>query len=245
MRLFIEYSYERSFSFFNSTRQELKPSQETGLIPYKTYSARKNELKLFAEYGFVFDSTFLFTLEGGFQEGFNFSYHNDWVSTQIGIRLSKKLKNITTSLEGAYGYNQFSEGQAFLRARGDSFASLSVEFGKDWVFIDAINLYITAKTTWQKNWRAHQEDEASVNAVLGIKLLEDAFGNKVIFLNQFLFKTSLENKPNMRAEEFKIEFSLVVFPFSGYGLEIGYRETVLGKNINRGRGYFTKLWFEF
>lgn len=246
--LFLDYTYEKSETYFDDNG-----NQASDLIDgYQNFTATKSEGKIYLEAGITPHFTSIFILEGGEQVSFDASRDTLWVRFKLGGRLSIKLEeeNLAISIEALYGYQHFDNQNQHQRITTTSttekdLLSISAELGKDWLFFDLINVYVTGSGLWRNGFSNNEVDWFQGDALLGVNLLPGLLGRRVIFVNKIFYTMSLHKRQEQRIEEYKIESSLVLFPFPDYGIEIGYRALLAGKNTNRGQGVFTRVWLSF
>jgi len=252
--IILDFTWAKSDGAFNAQGDRIALSRKACSNPYhpdliycsETYL--KQEGKLFIEYGAWSRLTLIGEIEGGKQKAFQLRVKRHWLNAHTGFRLNFYEGDIVISIENSYGYayqrqninitqNQHRHG-AFLR--------LALLLGGDWRIDNWINSYITTSYGWKRNWNQTIEaDYLFGETTIGIELLETSLWHKLILLNDVLIRRGISGDRRFRGMEYVYQGSLVIFPVERFGVQLGYRFILSGRNVEASEGGFAKLWFAF
>ena len=114
-----------------------------------------------------------------------------------------------------------------------------------WYFNRHLDGFVSARGGWESQHNMLEEDSLFGDANLGINFAKSLIGWRVLVLGNFFTRTEITGEKELRAVEYKLQPSIVIFPSDHVGLQVGTRWIVAGKNASRSFTGFAKIWLEF
>ena len=269
IKIIAEYAQSRSNAVFDQNAKIFKPttgnrqecsqslvSSNLDLNNLYQKPQSKNEGSLYIEAGVFSFLTLISHIHGG--EETLFSCANSlrarrltWISAEGGFRLKLYEKSLVVfSLENNYGYRRENILYGALDDRSVEteeglFINAAFLTMMPWYFNRHLDGFVSARGGWESQHNRLEADSLFGDASLGINFAKSLIGWRVLLLGDFFTRSEITGEKELRAVEYKLQPSIVIFPSDHVGLQVGTRWIVAGKNASRSFTSFAKIWLEF
>ena len=255
VKLFAEFAWSRSNGIFGNQDNPINLSRticadaDSVKLDYCGHTYDKLESKLFVEYGARRYMTLIGEIAGGRQRSFQDHAARDWLEMSAGFRLTPfQRRRIVISIENSYGYAYQSQPVNITQsaAMHDGFVKIALQIGTDWRLHKHIRNYLSTSYGWKHSLNnAVEENYFFTTATLGIEFADAWLRYDMIILNDAWVRADQSGARRYRSIAYNYQISAVVFPTDQFGIQLGYRTVVGGRNVEMSDGVFTKLWLIF
>ena len=174
-----------------------------------------------------------------------------WISAEGGFRLKLYEKSLVVfSIENSYGYRRENilygaTGESPVETEEGLFINAAFLTMMPWYFNRHLDGFVSAKGGWESQHNRLEEDSLFGDASVGINFAKSLIGWRVLLIGNFFTRAEITGEQDLRAVEYKLQPSIVIFPSDHVGLQVGTRWIVAGKNASRSFTSFAKIWLEF
>ena len=269
IKIIAEYAQSRSNAVFDQNANIFKPitgsqaecsesevSRNLDLNNLYQKPQSKNEGSLYIEAGVFSFLTLISHIHGG--EETLFSCINSlrarrltWISAEGGFRLKLyETSLVVFSIENSYGYRRENildgaTGDGSVGTEEGLFINAAFLMLMPWYFNQHLDGFVSARGGWESQHNRLEADSLFGDASLGINFAKSLIGWRVLLLGDFFTRSEITGEKELRAVEYKLQPSIVIFPSDHVGLQVGTRWIVAGKNASRSFTSFAKIWLEF
>ena len=271
IKIIAEYAQSRSNAVFDQDAKIFKPTTGSPQECSEFLTANnlnfnnlyqkpqsKTEGSLNIEAGVFSFLTLISHIHGGEEALFLCSNSNSlrvrgltWISAEGGFRL-KLYENslVVFSIENSYGYRRENllygaPSNRPVETEEGLFINAAFLTLMPWYFNRHLDGFVSARGGWESQHNRLEEDSLFGDVNLGINFAKSLIGWRVLLLGDFFTRSEITGEKELRAVEYKLQPSIVIFPSDHVGLQVGTRWIVAGKNASRSFTSFAKIWLEF